>query len=127
MSDSQNIKNTTQFPPMTEIEKTFMFEWSEYSDSELNIVSLINILTKHLNRAEGFTYVDKIKNLNFTPINGSVYNNPFVQILTIMYIRNTLENDKEKMDVEKYEEEKKEINKNIIKFWNELVEYLNIA
>ena len=115
----------SSFPPMTELEKNCILEWGENGDFDLNIVKLYNILKRHLNNAEGHTYTDIIKSLDFTVIDGNVFNNPFVQILTMFYMKQINYKDKEK-DIEKYESMNEDINKNIVKFWNQLLDYLNL-
>jgi len=123
--NAENNPDTSIFPPMTEIETTCMLEWGENGDLDLNVITLYNILKRHLNNAEGHTYTDRIKSLNFTVVNGNVFNNPFVQILTMFYLKQVNYKDKEK-DIEKYERMNKDINENIAKFWNQLLDYLNL-
>tara|TARA_Y100000389_G_scaffold32598_1_gene27705 strand:- start:833 stop:1240 length:408 start_codon:yes stop_codon:yes gene_type:complete len=123
--NTENNFEPSIFPPMTDIETKCMLEWGENGDLDLNVTTLYNILKKHLNNAEGHTYTDRIKSLNFTVVNGSVFNNPFVQILTMFYLKQVNYKDKEK-DIEKYESMNEDINKNIIKFWNQLLDYLNL-
>ena len=115
----------SSFPPMTELEKNCILEWGENGDFDLNVVKLYNILKRHINNAEGHTYTDIIKSLDFTVIDGNVFNNPFVQILTMFYMKQINYKDKEK-DIEKYESMNEDINKNIVKFWNQLLDYLNL-
>ena len=123
--NTENNIDNSSFPPMTKFEKICVLEWGKNDDSDLNVVTLYDILKRHVNNAEGHTYTDRIKNLDFTPINGNVFNNPFVQILTIFHIKRINYKDKDK-DIEKYESMNKDINKNIVKFWNELLDYLNL-
>ena len=66
-----------QFPPMTDIEKQIMIEWGE---TDLTLISLMNILGNKLNTASGHSVVDRIKNLHFTKINDKLFDNIFVQI-----------------------------------------------
>ena len=123
--NTEHNQDISSFPPMTELEKNCILEWSENGDFELNVEKLYNILKRHLNNAEGHTYTDRIKSLDFTVIDGNVFNNPFVQILTMFYLKQINYKNKEK-DIEKYESMNEDINKNIVKFWNQLLDYLNI-
>lgn len=123
--NTEHNKDISSFPPMTELEKNCILEWGENGDFDLNVVKLYNILKRHLNNAEGHTYTDRIKSLDFTVIDGNVFNNPFVQILTMFYMKQINYKDKEK-DIEKYESMNEDINKNIVKFWNQLLDYLNL-
>jgi len=108
------------FPPMTDFEKNCMIEWGE--NNELNVMSLVNVFSKHINNADGHTYTQKIKNLDFTIINNNFYYNPFVQILTIFYMKQTIEKD----DPD-YDKNQTHFNNLIMKFWGELLDYLNIT
>lgn len=123
--NTEHNQDISSFPPMTELEKNCILEWGENGDFDLNVVKLYNILKRHLNNAEGHTYTDRIKSLDFTVIDGNVFNNPFVQILTMFYLKQINYKNKEK-DIEKYESMNEDINKNIVKFWNQLLDYLNI-
>ena len=123
--NTEHNQDISSFPPMTELEKNCILEWGENGDFDLNVVKLYNILKRHLNNAEGHTYTDRIKSLDFTVIDGNVFNNPFVQILTMFYMKQINYKDKEK-DIEKYESMNEDINKNIVKFWNQLLDYLNL-
>ena len=62
---------------MTDIEKQIMIEWG---NTDLTLISLMNILGNKLKTAPGHSVVDKIENLNFTKINDKLYDNIFVQI-----------------------------------------------
>lgn len=66
-----------KFPPMTDIEKQIMNEWCE---TDLTLISLMNILGNKLNTAPGDSVVDKLEKLHFTTINDKLYDNIFVQI-----------------------------------------------
>ena len=123
--NTEHNQDISSFPPMTELEKNCILEWGENGDFDLNVVKLYNILKRHLNNAEGHTYTDRIKSLDFTVIDGNVFNNPFVQILTMFYLKQINYKNKEK-DIEKYESMNEDINKNIVKFWNQLLDYLNL-
>jgi len=122
---TENNRDANIFPPMTDIERMCMLEWGENGNLDLDVITLYNILKKHLNNAEGNSYTDRIKSLNFTVVNGTVFNNPFVQILTMFYIKQINKNDKEK-DIDKCERMDKDIDNNIVKFWNQLLDYLNL-
>ena len=67
---------------MTDIEKQIMIEWGE---TDLTLISLMNILGDKLNTAPGHSVVDKIENLHFTKINDKLYDNIFVQIAILRY------------------------------------------
>ncbi len=62
---------------MSDIEKQIMIEWG---NTDLTLISLMNILGNKLNKAPGHSVVDKIENLHFTTINDKLYDNIFVQI-----------------------------------------------
>ena len=124
-NDTEHKPDISNFPPMTEFEKTCVLEWGENGEFDLNVITLYNILKRHLNNTEGYTYTVRIISLDFTVVNGNVFNNPFVQILTMFYLKQVNYKEKEK-DIEKYKNMNEDINKNIVKFWNQLLDYLNL-
>jgi len=73
-------------PEMTELEKEIMREWASDTDS-MNLLSLINILHEKLQQAQGFSFYDKLKNMDFTKPDGKLYNNIMAKILTVSYCR----------------------------------------
>ena len=105
-------------PPMTNLEIAIIKEWCQPENEEFTVVSLMNVIRVHLNNAPGDTYVEKIENLNFTAIDNSKFKNPFVQIITMFYIRQLSIDENDGID-------KKDIDEKIVKFWNEFLEYIN--
>ena len=117
MTDSIN-ENMSVLPPMTNLEISIIKEWCQPENEEFTVISLMNVIRVHLNNAPGDTYVEKIKNLDFTAVDNSKFNNPFVQIITMFYIRQLAIDENNGKD-------KKDIDENIVKFWNEFLEYIN--
>ena len=64
--NTENNIDNSSFPPMTEFEKICVLEWGKNDDSDLNVVTLYDILKRHVNNAEGHSYTDRIKNLSET-------------------------------------------------------------
>ena len=122
------LENMSSLPPMTTLEISIIQEWCKPKTEEFNVITLVNVMRKHLNNATGNSYSEKIKNLDFTIIDNNKFKNPFVQILTMCYLRQQLErNDNGHVhDMLAMEIEKNNINNLIAKFWDELLEYLNI-
>ena len=110
------------FPPMTDYEKRCMIKWGENDITKLNVISLVNVFIDDINNAEGVTYMDKIKSLDFTIVNNNICYNPFVQILSMFYLKQTLNSNEPQ-----YNQKQHYFNTLIKKFWDELLVYLNIS
>jgi len=74
------------WPEMTDLEKEIMCEWASDTNS-MNLHNLINILHEKLNQVQGFSFYEKLKNMDFTKPDGELVNNIMAKILTVSYCR----------------------------------------
>ena len=85
LSHEDEEEKTFEFPPMTETEKQIMIDWTD--SGQLTLISLIKILNTFMINAEGFSFWDKMQNLNLTKINNTLNENVFAKIITVNYCR----------------------------------------
>jgi hypothetical protein len=106
------------FPPMTELERKILIEFGK--DEHLTLVSLINILSSHLNTIPNeLSFIDKIKKLDFTmPHN----NNIFVKLLLHHCLLGLIDKDEKITCPNKRKELKKPVLDKLKDYWNEFVE-----
>jgi hypothetical protein len=86
--DVEDIDNLDPvvWPEMTDLEKEIMREWASDTNS-MNLHNLINILHEKLNHVQGFSFYEKLKNMDFTKPDGELVNNIMAKILTVSYCR----------------------------------------
>ena len=82
------------------------------------------IINNYIKNADGFSYTEKIENLNFTKINNNIYFNPFIQLYTIFCIRQLIK--KENIPEEEKSKKLKDTNQHIKKCWNEFIDKYTI-
>lgn len=100
------------WPEMTNLEKEIITEWATDIDS-LNLMNLIRVLHKKLNECEGYSFHEKLMNMDFTKPNGKLFENIMIKILTVSYCKVL---DKEGVD-------QKELNSKLVELWGEFTQY----
>ena len=100
------------WPEMTNLEKEIITEWATDIDS-LNLMNLIKILHKKLSEYEGYSFHEKLMNMDFTKPNGKLFENVMIKILTVSYCKVL---DKEGVD-------QKELNSKLVELWGEFTQY----
>lgn len=74
------------WPEMTEFEKEIIIEWGS-NENTMNLCTLIEILHKKMHETAGFSFYDKLKNMDFTIQNGKLDSNIMIKILAVSYCR----------------------------------------
>ena len=100
------------WPKMTNLEKEIITEWATDIDS-LNLLNLIEVLHKKLSECEGYSFHEKLMNMDFTKPNGKLFENIMIKILTVSYCKVL---DKEGVD-------QKELNSKLVELWGEFKQY----
>lgn len=83
MEDEDDIEII--IPDVTDFEKEILIEWASNQES-MTLMDLINILFDRMKNANGHSFWDRLKNLDFTEDNG-LHNNIMVKILVTYYCR----------------------------------------
>ena len=120
---------TNSFPPMSINESKIVMSWlnecgfSIYTPDSFESFQeiFINEFRCVTNPPAGQTIsmIDRLNKFDFTKVDGSIYNNPLVELVCLIFITNIAS---EKDD----ENEKTRVHNLLLSKWNKLLNYLNL-
>lgn len=99
---------TDPFPPMSINESKIVMSWL----NEFRCVT-------NPPAGQTISMIDRLNKFDFTKVDGSIYKNPFVELVCLIFITNIAS---EKDD----ENEKTRVHNILLNKWNKLLNYLNL-